>query len=384
MGTYTPNISLYIPDYKQRDWAGTGTLVSNNFTILDTEIAANATHKTSDGTDHSYIDQDVTTTASPSFSELDIGLSGYSRATGLVGMSISQNTNTVGIELSSDGAKELYFLESNGSIQGYLSCTSSGDLEFVNWSATGAVNFLVGAGGETDSLTIQPDGDCDFAHDIKVTSLADLRGTLDIGQSNPVSSIEATLSSSTTSLPLSSAVKAYVDNISDQDVSTDATPAFRNLKLERSDAAHSPELSVYACTSSRWDCGLTAGYRSRGTLTTPTAVEDLDWVYGDWHYGYDGSSWSPCAAIYSQVDGAVSSGVVPGSIVIATASSSGVMQYWTIFESDKTLAVNGQINLKPVTAPATPLAGFVLYTDSADGNLKCKSSGGTVTTLATA
>ena len=33
----------------------------------NTDVAANTTHRTSDGTDHTYIDQDVTTTAFPSF-----------------------------------------------------------------------------------------------------------------------------------------------------------------------------------------------------------------------------------------------------------------------------------------------------------------------------
>ena len=33
----------------------------------NTDVAANTTHRTSDGTDHTYIDQDVTTAAFPSF-----------------------------------------------------------------------------------------------------------------------------------------------------------------------------------------------------------------------------------------------------------------------------------------------------------------------------
>lgn len=36
----------------------------------------------------------------------------------------------------------------------------------------------------------------------------------------------------------------------------------------------------------------------------------------------------------------------------------------------------------PITAPATPASGFVVYCDVADGKLKAKASTGTVTTLA--
>ena len=40
------------------------------------------------------------------------------------------------------------------------------------------------------------------------------------------------------------------------------------------------------------------------------------------------------------------------------------------------------LKLPPITAPANPASGFVLYVDTADGKLKAKASTGTVTTLA--
>jgi len=49
---------------------------------------------------------------------------------------------------------------------------------------------------------------------------------------------------------------------------------------------------------------------------------------------------------------------------------------------ESTLHVNGAINLDPVTEPGAPSTGFVLYCDAADGQLKAKSSAGTVTVLA--
>jgi len=44
--------------------------------------------------------------------------------------------------------------------------------------------------------------------------------------------------------------------------------------------------------------------------------------------------------------------------------------------------VNGAINLDPITEPSIPSTGFVIYVDSADGDLKAKASTGTVTVLA--
>jgi len=44
--------------------------------------------------------------------------------------------------------------------------------------------------------------------------------------------------------------------------------------------------------------------------------------------------------------------------------------------------LNGGIYLVPMTAPANPASGFVLYVDSADGDLKAKASTGVTTTIA--
>jgi hypothetical protein len=52
-------------------------------------------------------------------------------------------------------------------------------------------------------------------------------------------------------------------------------------------------------------------------------------------------------------------------------------------DPENKLHVTGAINLDPITEPAAPSTGFVLYVDSADGDLKAKSSTGIVTVLAT-
>lgn len=46
------------------------------------------------------------------------------------------------------------------------------------------------------------------------------------------------------------------------------------------------------------------------------------------------------------------------------------------------LHIDGAINLDPISEPSSPTTGFVIYCDSADGDLKAKASTGTITVLA--
>ena len=61
---------------------------------------------------------------------------------------------------------------------------------------------------------------------------------------------------------------------------------------------------------------------------------------------------------------------VDGTPLVLNGRSGGLIQ------------VNGPINLYPMSEPATPGSGFVLYVDVVDGNLKAKSSSGSISTLA--
>ena len=56
-------------DYDYEDLINTPTTIT---TQQATNISANTTHKTSNGSDHSYINQDVTTSSSPSFQDIKI------------------------------------------------------------------------------------------------------------------------------------------------------------------------------------------------------------------------------------------------------------------------------------------------------------------------
>lgn len=78
MGTTTTNYNLYKPDVGEQNW---GEEVNTSFDTIDTQIDANATsiitnaaaialnttHRSSDGSDHTFIDQDVTSGSAPTF-----------------------------------------------------------------------------------------------------------------------------------------------------------------------------------------------------------------------------------------------------------------------------------------------------------------------------
>jgi hypothetical protein len=53
-------------------WANYFLTLSQNDRVIIGDILLNTIHRTSDGSDHGFIDQDVTTTASPSFAGLTV------------------------------------------------------------------------------------------------------------------------------------------------------------------------------------------------------------------------------------------------------------------------------------------------------------------------
>jgi hypothetical protein len=63
--------------------------------------------------------------------------------------------------------------------------------------------------------------------------------------------------------------------------------------------------------------------RARGTSVVPAIVQDTDLIYNFAFRGWDGDNFQDSSRIIAQVNGAVSNGVVPGSLVLQTANSSG-------------------------------------------------------------
>jgi len=83
--------------------------------------------------------------------------------------------------------------------------------------------------------------------------------------------------------------------------------------------------------------------RARGTLSVPTVIQNGDDIVDIVFYGFDGSVISLSAQITSTVDGAVSSGSVPGSLKFGVKLAGGAMTYTTIINSAAVLTHNGTI-----------------------------------------
>lgn len=66
-----------------------------------------------------------------------------------------------------------------------------------------------------------------------------------------------------------------------------------------------------------------SGARSRGSLSTPTAVIDADFLGKFSVFGYDGTSYEPASTISFRVDATVSNGIVPASFNVTTINAGG-------------------------------------------------------------
>ena len=109
--------------------------------------------------------------------------------------------------------------------------------------------------------------------------------------------------------------------------------------------------------------------KSRGTLASPTAVQDGDEILGINYFGYDSDN-SPAIAAYIgvRVDGTPSSGVVPGSIGFLTTDSTGSINLALNITSDSVTTFGGAAQLVAYAdtsarnaAIPTPAAGMMIY-----------------------
>ena len=80
----------------------------------------------------------------------------------------------------------------------------------------------------------------------------------------------------------------------------------------------------------------------RGTITTPTALQGSDSLYADLYYGHDGSQYTLSTGVIHAVDpaGSVSSGVMPGTVLLATYAAGD-----TLGENPKGIRVNRNGNV---------------------------------------
>ena len=126
--------------------------------------------------------------------------------------------------------------------------------------------------------------------------------------------------------------------------------------------------TIYSASNS--DVGSAINYiRSRGTLAAPVGNQADDELMGINYFGYDSDN-SPAVAAVIQVavNGTVSSGAVPGSILLATANAAGTPTPALLVDSNQATNFQGAAKLKSYAdntardaAITSPTAGMMIY-----------------------
>lgn len=80
--------------------------------------------------------------------------------------------------------------------------------------------------------------------------------------------------------------------------------------------------------------------KSAGTNSTPTVIGSTDVLGGLNYYGYDGTNYTIGAQITSSANGAVSTGIVPGSLTMTTYSTSGTANNALMIDSAGGVTIN--------------------------------------------
>jgi len=161
MGSNTTNYSLYKPAVDEKDW---GATVNTSTDAIDTQMKVNAdaaalntTHRTSNGTNHSYIDQSVVSGATPTFTGTNFtGVPAAGILAGSMGTGAFTFDNTVQAADFSDGTTTLD----------------------VSELGTSSIGFFIDGGGVAITTGIKGDIEVPFACTIqRVTMLLDQSAT---------------------------------------------------------------------------------------------------------------------------------------------------------------------------------------------------------------
>lgn len=134
-------------------------------------------------------------------------------------------------------------------------------------------------------------------------------------------------------------------------LSSNATLTFDGTALQTSGSAGIP-FQVYKYSAS--GSAIIGQYTASGTSSAPTAVINGRALGRNNFYGYDGTGFANAAAISVFVDGAVSTGSVPGRIVFTTNSVGGVAAAERMaISAAGNVSIAGLTASKPVFTDAT-------------------------------
>lgn len=134
-------------------------------------------------------------------------------------------------------------------------------------------------------------------------------------------------------------------------------PIFEIQNNSASAINNGASISSYA-TSATQPANLYLAQSSNATLGTQTAVASNTLLGQLTNSGSDGTNFQNSSRITGAVDAAVSTGIVPGRIVFATANASGALTEALRINSSQQLVINGHIGLS--CGPGVPTAGFTV------------------------
>lgn len=146
-------------------------------------------------------------------------------------------------------------------------------------------------------------------------------------------------------------------------------------------------------SDTKWHTPFIKGQKAEGIEGSPAAVTNNHWLLAIVSKGWDGSDWEYGVRMIAYVQGAVSTGVVPGKWRFTTCDSAGVEQNALILDNAQNLIVNdatpgtnakGTIAIENGTAPTSSPANMVhLYAEDVAGSseLKARDEAGNTPTL---
>ena len=144
----------------------------------------------------------------------------------------------------------------------------------------------------------------------------------------------------------------------------------------KSDSAYFPQVSLFGASSTSGSGPYYILARSKGTYTTPTTISNGDFLGTIQFQGYDGTSYSAGAQIYSASDNTVSTGNVRAALSFSTGNnteqmritSAGLLQFnsgygsiataygcraWVNFNGTGTVAIRASGNVSSITDNGT-------------------------------
>jgi hypothetical protein len=177
-------------------------------------------------------------------------------------------------------------------------------------------------------------------------------------------------------------LRFFVNNTSGTEVEAMSIQPNGDVYMFARTAAASP-FQIYSAHDDGTNASNIILIRSRGTLTSPTAIQNGDPVYDFAFAGYDGAANRPVAQIRVTIDGAVSSGITPGKFNFFTTNTSGVSASRVEIATTKTTFNNMPVlpTYADETAADTAIGGSgnrvngMMYYDTALGAIRAVVGG---------